>query len=163
MDVSKRERILLAGMGAAILISAIYLLWPTAPPASPEMTPQKLADSRKAAESQLQALERIQLSPREIHAVTQSQTTWPNDPLAPKPPEPEAAVERDKFQYTGYIRVGERSLAVINGREYQIGEQLESGGFEVAEITPEAVVLSGVVRKNTVRIPYQDPSFFIGR
>ena len=163
MDVSKREKFLLGGMGAAILGSAIYLLWPAPPPASPEMTPQRLADSRKAAESQLQALERVQLSPRELHAVNNSQQPWPNDPLAPKPPDPEAAVDRDKFHYTGFIRVGERSLAVINGREYQVGEQLESGGFEVAEISPEAVVLSGVARKNTVRIPYQDPSFFIGR
>jgi hypothetical protein len=163
MEVSKRERVLLGGMGAAILASVVYLLWPSSAPRSPEMTPQKLADSRKAAESQLQALERVKLTSREMHAVTNAQDTWPRDPLGPKPPDPEAQVDRDKFHFTGFIRIGDRSLAVINGREYQVGEQLESGGFEVGEITPEAVVLLGVVRKNKVRIPYQDPSFFTGR
>lgn len=163
MDISKRERIMLGGMGAAILAAAVYLLWPSSTPPSPEMTPQKLADSKKAAESQLQALERIQLSPREIHTVTSAQEPWPRDPLAPKPPEPEAQVDRDKFHYTGFVKVGDHSLAVINGREYQVGEQLESGGFEVVQITPEAVVLQGLMRKNTVRIPYQDPSFFTGQ
>lgn len=163
MEISKREKIMLGGMGAAILASVVYLLWPSSAPPSLEMTPEKLADSRKAAESQLQALERVKLSPREIHAVTNAQEAWPRDPLAPKPPDPEAQVDRDKFQFTGFIRIGDRSLAVINGREYQVGEQLESGGFEVGEITPEAVVLLGVVRKNKVRIPYQDPSFFTGR
>lgn len=162
MDVSKREKILLGGMGAAILVAAVYLLWPSSAPRSPEMTPQQLADSKKAAESQLQSLERIQLSPREIQAVNNAQKPWPRDPLSPKPPDPEAQVDRDKFHFTGFVRVGASSLAVINGREYQVGEQLESGGFEVFEITPEAVVLQGLVRKNKVRIPYQDPSFFAG-
>lgn len=163
MDVSKREKILLASMGAAVLASAVYLLWPSQAPPSAEMTPQKLADSKKAAETQLQALERIKLTAREIHAVINSQQPWPRDPLAPKPAEPDAPVDREKFHYTGFIRVGERKLAVINGREYQVGEQLEAGGFEVTEITPEAVVLQGLVRRNSVRIPYQDPSFFTGR
>ena len=162
MEISKREKIILGGMGAAILCSVIYLVWPAPEPPSPEMTPQKLADSTKAAEAQLQSLERIQLSAREIHVVTNAQEPWPQDPLAPKPPEAEATVERDKFQYTGYIKLGESHLAVINGREYQVGEQLESGGLEVVEITPEAVVLQGLGRKNRVRIPYQDPSFFTG-
>lgn len=163
MEGSKREKILLAVMGAAIVIAAVYLMWPSKTPRSLEMTPEKLSDSKKAAEAQLQSIERIKLSPREMHAVRDAQAGWPRDPLAPKPPEAEAAVERDKFFYTGYVRIGDRVLAVINGREYQIGEQLESGGFEVAEISPEAVVLMGVVRKNKVRIPYQDPSFFVGR
>jgi hypothetical protein len=163
MDVSKREKIILGGMGGAILAAAAYLLWPSSAPQSPEMTPQQLADSKKAAETQLQSLERIQLTPREIQAVTGAQQPWPRDPLSPRPPEPEAQVDRDKFHFTGFVRVGEHSLAVINGREYQVGEQLESGGFEVAEISPEAVVLVGIARKNKVRIPYQDPSFFTGR
>jgi len=163
MDMSKREKIMLGGMGAAILVAALYLLWPSSEPKSPEMTPQQLADSKKAAESQLQSLERVKLSSREVHAVTGAQQPWPRDPLSPKPPDPEAQVDRDKYQFTGFVRVGERSLAVINGREYQVGEQLESGGFEVSEISPDAVVLQGIVRKNKVRIPYQDPSFFTGR
>ena len=163
MEMSKRERIILGVMGAAILVSLIVLVWPSAAPPSPEMTPQKLADSKKAAEAQLAALERIQLTAREIHTVTGAQEPWPRDPLGAKPPEPEAQVDRDKFRYTGYVRVGERSLAVINGREYQTGEQLESGGFEVGAITPEAVVLQDASHKQSVRVPYQDPSFFSGR
>jgi len=163
MDVSKREKILLSVMGAAILVAAAYLFWPSSAPPTSVMTPQQLAESKAAAETQLQALEKIQLSDREIQAVKNAQEPWPRDPLTVRPPDPEAQVDRDKFQYTGYVRVGQLGLAVINGREYQVGEQLESGGFEVVEISPEAVVLQGIVRKNKVRIPYQDPSFFTGR
>ncbi|WP_243312410.1 general secretion pathway protein GspB [Fundidesulfovibrio agrisoli] len=163
MNISKREKILLAVMGTAILIAAAYLLWPSSKPPPSALTPQQLADSKKAGETQLQALEKVQLSEREIQAVKSAQQPWPRDPLAVRPPDPEAQVDRDKFQYTGFVRVGQSTLAVINGREYQTGEQLESGGFEVVEITPEAVVLQGIVRKNKVRIPYQDPSFFTGR
>lgn len=163
MDISRREKILLAVMGAAIVVAAGYLFWPSTAPPPSVMTPQQLAESKTAGEAQLQALEKIQLSDREIHAVKNAQQPWPLDPLTVRPPDPEAQVDRDKFQYTGFVRVGQMALAVINGREYQTGEQLESGGFEVVEITPEAVVLQGIVRKNKVRIPYQDPSFFTGR
>ena len=75
---------------------------------------------------------------------------------------PEAQVDRDKYQFTGFVRVGDRSLAVINGREYQVGEQLESGGFEVSEISPDAVVLQGIVRKNKVRSHFDTKRFTTG-
>ena len=163
MDISKREQIILGLMGAAVLAAGLYLLWPSKEPPPQRMTEQTMKDNLKAAEDQLQSLDRIKLSPREVHAVTGSQEPWPADPMAPKPPEREAQVDRQQFQYTGFVRVGERSLAVINGREYQVGEQLETGGFEVAQISPEAVVLRSLQRKDEVRIPYQDPSFFTGR
>jgi len=163
VDISKRERILLGAMGTAVLVTAVIMFWPGGQPPSPEMTPAKLAESQKAAEGQVQALELIKLQERESYAVKNAQLPWPGDPFAPKPPDPEAQVDRAKFQYTGFIKLGNRNLAVINGREYQVGESLDTGGFEVLEITAEAVVLQSTGRKNTVRIPYQDPSFFTGR
>lgn len=163
MDVSKRERILLGGMGAAVLGAAIFMFWPGGSAPSKEMTPERLAESKKAAEGQLQVLDMVKLQEREIRIVKNAQQPWPGDPFVPKPPDPEAKVDRDKFLYSGFIKLGNRNLAVINGREYQIGEPLDTGGFEVVEITPEAVVLKTIGRKDTVRIPYQDPSFFTGR
>lgn len=163
MDISKRERILLGGMAAAVVVAAVIMFWPAGNQPSPEMTPARLAESQKAAEAQVQALEKIKLQDREIHTIKNAQLPWPGSPFAPKPPEPESQVDRTKFQYTGYIKLGERNLAVINGREYQVGESLDTGGFELVEITAEAVVLQSAGRKNKVRIPYQDPSFFTGR
>ena len=147
-------------MAVAIALSVVFLAWPSGNTPLVEMTPEKLAESKKSAEAALQSLERIQPSPTEIHAVVSAQEPWRRDPLAPKPADPEAPVERDKFFYTGFLRLGDRVLAVINGREYQVGEQLESGGFEVMSITAEAVELQGLARKNKVRLTYQDPSFF---
>ncbi len=163
MNVSKRESILLGAMGVAVLGSAIFMFWPGGSAPSLEMTPARLAETKKAAETQLQALDMIKLQEREIHIVKNAQQPWTGDPFVPKPPDPEARVDRDKFLYSGFIKLGNNNLAVINGREYQVGEPLDTGGFEVVEITPEAVVLKSIGRKDTVRIPYQDPSFFTGR
>jgi hypothetical protein len=128
-----------------------------------DISPQALAESKKSAEVLLQALDKFRLSQREIQTVKFSAEAWPKDPLAPEPPKPEGEVEKDKFQYTGYISMGDKVLAVINGREYQVGEQLESGGFEVLSISPEAVEIQAQGRKDKVRVPYQDPSFFSQR
>lgn len=160
MEISKRERIVLGLMAAAIVASAVMLAWPSEKTASSEMAPEKLVESRNKAEAALASLELIQATPTEIHAVISARQPWTRDPMAPRPADPESPVERDRFAYTGFLRLGDKLLAVINGREYQAGEQLESGGFVVSSITPEAVELTNVTRRNTLRIPYQDPSFF---
>jgi hypothetical protein len=45
------------------------------------------------------------------------------------------------FVYGGYIQVGEQRFAIINGREYRIGESIAPTDFIVEAIEPDRVVL----------------------
>jgi hypothetical protein len=51
-----------------------------------------------------------------------------------------------KIIYSGYIDSGKKKLAVINGLEYRVGEQLEMEGYILKGITPSKVL---IVNKNT--------------
>jgi hypothetical protein len=51
-----------------------------------------------------------------------------------------------KIIYSGYVDSGKKKLAVINGFEYRIGEQLEMEGYVLKGITPSKVIL---LNKNT--------------
>ena len=51
-----------------------------------------------------------------------------------KPPE-------ETYRYTGYLQMGVRALAIINGLEYLLGDELQSGGRIVKEIDPLKVVI----------------------
>ena len=51
-----------------------------------------------------------------------------------------------KIIYSGYVDVGKKKMAVINGLEYSIGEKLEINGYVLKKITAAKVVISN---KNT--------------
>ncbi|MGD9134444.1 MAG: hypothetical protein PVF78_12390, partial [Desulfobacterales bacterium] len=43
--------------------------------------------------------------------------------------------------YTGFMQMGDKKFAIIDGLEYAAGEELERGGFVVRSITPNQVVI----------------------
>ncbi len=45
------------------------------------------------------------------------------------------------MQYSGYMTVGQRPYAIIDGLEYTLGESIASTGYSVKEITEEYVLL----------------------
>jgi hypothetical protein len=61
-----------------------------------------------------------------------------------------------KIIYSGYVDAGKMKIAIINGLEYRVGEQLEMEGYVLKRVTPSKVL---IVNKNTgseVEIPIQD-------
>ncbi len=61
-----------------------------------------------------------------------------------------------KIIYSGYVDAGKMKIAIINGLEYRVGEQLEMEGYVLKRVTPAKVL---IVNKNTgseVEIPIQE-------
>ncbi|MBU0986869.1 MAG: hypothetical protein KKH68_06405, partial [Proteobacteria bacterium] len=56
----------------------------------------------------------------------------------------EAVSQEVSFTYSGYMETGNQRLAIINGMEYTVGEELEPGGYTVNSISANQVVI-GVV------------------
>ncbi len=54
--------------------------------------------------------------------------------------------------YTGYLMMGNRRFAVIDGSEYTIGEMLEENGYKVVSIHPTHVTIKGK-RDNLIELP----------
>ena len=85
----------------------------------------------------------------EQYSISQMQTPWERDPFYNKEsPFHSEIVESStsersssEYAYTGYVMIGERKMAIIDGHEYQMGEELKSGKFMVTEILPTRVVM----------------------
>jgi hypothetical protein len=43
--------------------------------------------------------------------------------------------------YNGFIELGSKRLAIINGQEYEAGDKLNPGGFTIKSILPTRVVI----------------------
>ncbi len=55
----------------------------------------------------------------------------------------EKTLSEKKFVYSGYLKLGNRKIAIINNMEYEVGEKvLKYEGYSVLSIFPNKVVLA---------------------
>jgi hypothetical protein len=61
-----------------------------------------------------------------------------------------------KIIYSGYVDSGRNKMAIINGLEYRVGEQLELEGYVLKQITPSRVLIFNKYTGNEEEIPLQE-------
>ncbi|MFO7570646.1 MAG: hypothetical protein R6W75_12700 [Smithellaceae bacterium] len=61
-----------------------------------------------------------------------------------------------KIIYSGFVDAGNRKMAVINGWEYAVGEQLELEGYVLKNITPSRVVIFNKNTGSELAVPIQE-------
>ena len=105
------------------------------------------------------------LSKEETYILQKARAEWKQDPfiqIRPKLTRDEAEerqplVVNSKILYTGFLEMGNKRLAIINGMEYEIGDILERTGLVVRKISPSHVVVAAPDNKNkTLIIPMEE-------
>ena len=105
------------------------------------------------------------LSKEQTYILQKAQAEWKQDPfiqIRPKLTRDEAEerqplVVNSKILYTGFLEMGNKRLAIINGMEYEIGDILERTGLVVRKISPSHVVVAAPDNKNkTLIIPMEE-------
>jgi hypothetical protein len=146
--MTNREKIIVGLAALALCYGAIELLLPRAKVASVPQ-PQsleglnafitKVADATRAGTAEASAI-----------VIQKAEAAWKQDPFleiqkakAVKPPDkPTTETARlPNLVYNGFIELGSKRLAIINGQEYEAGDKLNPGGFTIKSILPTRVVL----------------------
>jgi len=154
----KREAIFLALAGLAVVYFLFdYLVLPSLKKPAAVVEAEKVDIQRLIAEMGEYARKDGSVD-NIIYTVSRAEVTWPRDPFLNEDLASAASVEsqKTKFTYTGFIMLGNRRLAVINGIEYQVGESLTTEGFVVKAINPNDVVLEDAMNKSRLAIPIQE-------
>ena len=94
------------------------------------------------------------LSKEDKYIISRAEIGWKQDPLiaaelTDRPQEEikrqkqviQAAGPRPNIIYTGFMQMGDKRFAIINGYEYAPGDQLLEGGYKVSSVTPSKVVI----------------------
>ncbi len=88
------------------------------------------------------------LNPKEAYVLKKAQEKWAQDPLVElrktrfmQPENVKPQELKGEIQYSGFLQMGKRRLAIINGMEYENGDKLEPGGYKIRSIHPNHVVL----------------------
>jgi hypothetical protein len=163
--LEKRQMIILAVMVIAILYGAYELLW-----AKKKGAPVDLAQKTSDLKTFVTGLSTGIGTERDATALifSRAEKEWTQDPFldsrqhlawTQSRAQAQTSLGADKkieFVYSGYLGLGKKSMAVINGMEYKEGESLDIAGFVLRSVSPARVVIENRGTGATLNIPMQD-------
>jgi len=68
----------------------------------------------------------------------------------------EASAQKLGITYSGFLQMDNKSLAIINGMEYETGERLRQSGYVVGAIYPTRVIILTRGGKQRISIQLRD-------
>lgn len=170
MKISKREKIILSLAAlAGIYAGGIFLLSGSNDKSAPPETDMAL--THEFVVEVAQSLAQNSLTEAEQAILEKTQTPWPANPFveesissstdpamaAATMMAPASNTNPDQFSFTGYIRAGTLSLAIINGDEYAPGDRVTGTSFTVRSISQHRVLLADA-DNNILTIPMMENS-----
>jgi hypothetical protein len=101
------------------------------------------------------------------YAVSMAETQWWNDPFLERTQyrawaqakESDAVATKEGkviFTYTGYVEVKGKSMAIINGDEYALGEKLLTNRHVLKFIDPAKVIIQDLSTRQDTTVPFQE-------
>ncbi|CAB1067593.1 hypothetical protein D1AOALGA4SA_71 [Olavius algarvensis Delta 1 endosymbiont] len=105
------------------------------------------------------------LSEAQVYALQKAQAGWKQDPMMtiePKLTQEEITarkplVLKSQILYTGFLQMGDKRLAILNGIEHEIGDRLEPDGLIVRNIFPNHVVVgSPDIKSKKLILPMEE-------
>jgi len=146
--MTNREKIIVGLATLALGYGALQLLLPRANVA-PVPQPQsleglnafiaKVSDATRAGTAEAGAI-----------VIQKAEAAWKQDPFLeiqkakaadPTATRPKETARITGLVYNGFIELGSKRLAIINGQEYEAGDQLNPGGFTIKSILPTRVMI----------------------
>jgi hypothetical protein len=161
--MSKREKILIALMLLAA-IYGIYAWFLSSPQQAATLNDDNEQKGLNAFIINVVQKATTGLSKNQAYVLQKAGAKWKRDPLIQIEPKTsgqdensQQSVLTSKIMYTGFLRMGDKRLAIINGMEYEVGEILEPGGFTIRSISPSRVVIAPPGRKKkTLILPMEE-------
>ena len=167
--MSKREKIILIIMALTIVYGFYALFLDNPSPGKPKLaSSENKLDTFNKFITNVAVLVKGGVSEEETYIIDKIPVKWTKDPLLNTKKEVAFKPEREKLDevkkgataqepgivYSGFLNMGNRNLAIINGIEYEKGEKLPDGAHIVEEIHPNRVVMGmqGSKKKITVKL-----------
>ena len=163
-NLKKREIVILALMIIVILGAVVYKFFIENRPGKKFETSKESVKIEKVISGLTDELNKNKLSDFDNYVIKQAQVKWGKNPFLRRDlyrawlakdskGEGAAAV---KIIYAGYVDAGKNKLAVLNGIEYRIGEELKEEGYILKSITSSKVVIFDKRAGNNLEIPIQE-------
>ncbi|KPA08949.1 conserved hypothetical protein, membrane or secreted [Candidatus Magnetomorum sp. HK-1] len=105
------------------------------------------------------------------YVINRAESMWSNDPFSDQKPAGPTSKKingavtspdmpgriRPVFTYSGYMEVGEKRMAIINGMEYELNEELEIKGYYVDTIEQNWVIIEDKKNQEKITVFFGNP------
>jgi hypothetical protein len=162
--MTNREKIIVGLMVLAV-VYGVYTVFFSAPRKVSISSGHKELETLNSFVTKVAEQTKTGLSKEQTYILQKARTEWKQDPfiqIRPKLTREEEAqrqplVLNGKILYTGFLEMGNKRLAIINGMEYEVGDVLEKTGLVVRNISPSHVVVAAPDNKNkTLILPMEE-------
>lgn len=164
--MSKREKIILIIMALTVIYGfyALFLENPTTREDKLTASGSKLDEFNKFITT-VAALTKGGLSSEDTYIIERIPVNWAKDPLLntrqsfdfkPDEEKEDMTLEKLGISYSGFMKMGKKSLAIINGLEYEIGEELPDNGHIVDQIYANRVVIVTGDSRKKISVPLDE-------
>lgn len=171
--MTTREKIIVGIMIITVIYGAYALFFSGAPAVvNPPAQKASVADIQKFVVDVAQKISKGEPTAAELHSMEQAGRNWQKDPFltsvaaltaeleqalpvtvpkaTPKP------VAKPKLRYSGFLQMGAKRMAIINGMEYEEGEMLPEEGYFIRSITPKSVVIGKIGASTSHVLPLDE-------
>lgn len=148
--MAKREKVILIMMSVVVAFGIYNFLFSSGAKKKPAVTVTGVAETNKFIADVANSF-KDNLTETNMYIIRQARTEWNQDPFVkielPVKPQVKISTKNEpttkqvNYTYSGFLKMGERKLAIINGLEYESGEEIERGGYVVKLVEPNRVVL----------------------
>ena len=163
--MTKREKIIVGLAVLAVAYGAVELFLPRVDSAPPKLT--QSSEGLTAFIAKVAEVAKPGTGSTGAAILEKAETAWRQNPfmkIQKPPPPPEQVSEKKapekataRLAYSGYLDMGGRRLAIINGLEYEAGDKVEPGGLTVKSILPNKVIMVYTQKQgNPIVLPLQD-------
>jgi len=165
--IGKREMIILGVMGIAILYAAFDFLVPKKKVSAARDMTQQTAELNTFVTDLTAGLSKDTTKNLQLLIFSRAEKEWKQDPFldaksyrvwskVQDPAKGGAAAPKIEFAYTGYLEVNRERIAIINGSEYKVGDELDVKGFKLKSASPAMVVIENHLTGVAQKVPLQE-------
>ncbi|MEA1935971.1 MAG: hypothetical protein U9M96_04005 [Thermodesulfobacteriota bacterium] len=153
--MAKREKIIVVIMILTILygVYAFFIAPSSKRPKSASIsTKVKRVDANKLVGDVSKVLKDDDSAIVDTYIIARAEEEWAADPFYTEKGSSGHTGEV-KLVYTGYLEIGKKKIAIINGVDYQIGDELEMTGYKIISINPSRVVVVDKRGRGKITVP----------
>lgn len=164
--MSKREKIILIIMIVAITVGLLEFLFNSSPDPNMMVNNRKLEELKSSLSSSALVLSSGKLSDNQLYVISMAAEKWIKNPFKKVLSKGELLKNKvysskegseDKrgirgLIYSGFLSMAKKRMAIIDGIEYEEGDELETGEYIVKQIKPSEVILKMKNQDKTVSI-----------
>ena len=164
-----RQQIIILSIMSLVILFAIYDLFVASRSKSEPIDIGKKTSELEAFLTDITSrLPKGSLPAADAYVLRRAETEWAHDPFYERKSfrgwekRREQAktgggvAQRVSFSYSGYLKVRDKNLAIINGVEYEAGDRLEIEGYVLKRIYPGKVVIVNEKSGAKFDVPLQE-------